>query len=288
MSRPSWMDGGAEQRAYCGWLKNVVKSARRQQSHAHRHSYSVSSSSLSDTQQSQLWLASRTGSVEVVVPETASSQVLNWETDTSLLSPGVDERDLSSFDWNAPQEYMDSLAAEVQQHPPLPLSPGLCNPESPASSHRNADCESDWLFLMRYFDCTMQRLFPFYCPVEHADERGYLLHLAHRSLMVRTALMSAASNDLERERTDAQARNVELNANLTAPTWLIYYHQASQMTLSELETLANDEIGTLSGFRSLSALTTGHSRHSLAVETLASIVHLIFLGVSSSRSAHNA
>ena len=124
--RPSWMDGGAEQRAYCGWLKNAVKSARRQQIHTRRKSNSDSSSDLSQAKQSQQWLASPKSAGEVVVPRTAPYQVqtlwtdagpsssspkadqrteywltnsLNWETDTELLSHGVDEGNLGSLDY---------------------------------------------------------------------------------------------------------------------------------------------------------------------------------------------
>lgn len=271
-SRPSWMDGGAEQRAYCGWLKNVVKSARRHQSHAHRQSYSVSSSSTSDAQHSQQWLASRMGSVEVVVPETVSNQVLDWETDTTLFSPGLDEGGLGSFGWNVPQGYVDSLVAENQQHQPFPFSLRPQKPQFPALNQNNTTCEPDWLIIMRYFDCTMERLFPFHCPVEHADVRGYLLHLAHRSYMVRTALMSNVSHDLERERTDAQPQGADSEASFIAtPTWPAYYHRASEMILSGLETLFNNE-----------SHTSPSSRHNLAVEMLVSLVHLLLLSVSSS------
>ena len=95
-------------------------------------------------------------------------------------------------------------------------------------SQGNADYEPDWLLLMRYFDWTMQRLFPFHCPVEHADARGYLLHLAHRSSVVRTASMGVVSYDFERVPTDAQPRDADLEASITTSSWLTYCHRASR------------------------------------------------------------
>ena len=298
-SRPSWMDGGAEQRAYCGWLKDVVKSTRRQQIHTRENSYSGSSSGrLSQTQQSQQRLASTTSPVEVIALDTAPyeigtpwadpgpfssplkvdpcieyllAQSLDWETETELFSHCLDEGDLGGLGCTVSQGSFDSWIAEAQQHQPSPLSPELDIPESPVPSQGNADCEPDWVLLMRYFDCTMQRLFPFRCPVEHVDARGYLLHLAHRSSVVRTALMSAVLYDFERVPTDAQPQDANSEACLATPRWLAYYHRASEMILSELETLFNNH-------------TSPSCRHSLALEALVSLVHLLLLGVSSSMS----
>ena len=298
-SRPSWMDGGAEQRAYCGWLKNVVKSARRQQIHTQRKSYSGSNSGHSPAQQSQQWLVSRTSPVEVVVPETAPYQIrtswtdpgpsssspnadprieyllaqpLDWETDTELLSYGLGEGDLGDLGCTMSQGYYDSWIAEAQHNQPSPLSPKPDMPGFLVPSQSNADCEPDWLLLMRYFDCTMQRLFPFHCPAEHVDGRGYMLHLAHRSSLVRAALMSAVSYDFERVPTDAQPQDADSEASIT-PRWLAYYHRASEMILSELETLFDDQNHT-----------SPSCRHNLALEALVSLVHLLPMGVSSSRS----
>ena len=125
---------------------------------------------------------------------------------------------------------------------------------------------------MRYFDYTMQRLFPFHCPVEHVDVRAYMLHVAHRSSVVSTALMSAVLFDFERVPTAAQAQDANSKASATDPRCLIYYRKASEMILSELETLFNDEIHT-----------SPSCRHNLALETLVSLVHLLLLGVSLSK-----
>ena len=143
---PPELDGwGAEQRAYCGWLKNTVKSARRQQIHTQRKLYGASSSGILQAQQSQERLASRISPVEVIVPETAPYQLqtpwtdpgppssslkadplleylfaqpLDWETDTELFSHGLDEGDLGGLGCTMSQEYFDSLTAEAQQHRP--------------------------------------------------------------------------------------------------------------------------------------------------------------------------
>lgn len=201
------------------------------------------------------------------------AQPLDWETDLALFSAGLDERDLGALGWTAFQASVDLSIAEGQQYQPPPLSARPDMPDFPASSQGNAGYEPDWLLLMRYFDCTMQRLFPFHCPGEHVDGRGYLLQLAHHSCMVRTALMSAVSYELERQRTDAQPQRPDSKTSFTTPKWLAYYHRASEMIRSRLETLFNHKNHSLPGFR-----------HNLAVEALVSLVHLIFLGVSSSRS----
>ena len=299
--RPSWMNGGAEQRAYCGRLKNVVKSARRQQIHAQRKSNSDSSSDLSQAQQSQQWLASPTSAVEVVVPEIAPYQVrtlwtdagpsssspktdqrteywltnsLDWETDTKLLSHGVDEGNLGSLDYTISEGDLDLLIAEAQQHQPSILSPAPEIPNFLKPSQANADCEPDWLLLMRYFDYTMQRLFPFHCPIEHVDVRAYMLHVAHRSPVVSTALMSAVLFDFEGVPTAAQAQNVNSKASATIPRCLTCYRKASEMIISELETLFNDK-----------NQTSPSCRHNQALEALVSLVHLLLLGVSLSKSS---
>ena len=302
--RPSWMNGGAEQRAYCGWLKNVVKSARRQQIHTQRKSNSDSSSDPSQAQQSQHLLASLTSAVEVVAPKTAPYQVrtlwtdagtsssspkadqrteywltnsLDWETDTELLSHVVDEGNLGSLDYNISDGDLDLLIAEAEQHQPSILSPAPPAPEIPnisKPSQGSADCEPDWLLLMRYFDNTMQRLFPFHCPVEHVDVRAYMLHVAHRSSVVSTALMSAVLFDFEGVPTAAQAQDANSKASATNSRCLMYYHRASEMMLSKLETLFNDVNHT-----------SPSCRHNLALEVLISLVHLLLLGVSLSKSS---
>ena len=132
-----------------------------------------------------------------------------------------------------------------------------------------ADCELDWILLMRYFDYTMERLFPFYCPVDLGDGRGYMLHLAHRSSVVRIALMSAASCDIEQVPNNTHPQNADSQACITTPTWRAYYHRASAMILSELENLFNNKNkGSLS------------YRHNLALEALVGLVHLLLLDVS--------
>ena len=299
--RPSWMDGGAEQRAYCGWLKKVVKSARRQQIHTQRKSNSDSSSDLSQAQQLQQWLASPTSAMEVVVPETAPCQVrtlwtdagasssspkadqrteywlnnsLNWETDTKLLSHGVNEGNLGSLDYTISEGDLDLLITEAEQHQPSILSPAPEIPNFSKPSQGNADREPDWLLLMRYFDYTMQRLFPFHCPIEHLDVRAYMLHVAHRSSVVSTALMSAVLFDLERVPTAAQPQDANSEASVTSPRCLTYYRRASEMILSELETLFNDKNHT-----------APICRHNQALEALVCLVHLLLLGVSLSKSS---
>ena len=298
--RPSWMDGGAEQRAYCGWLKNVVKSARRQQIHSQKKSNSDSSSDLSQVQQSQQWLASSTSAVEVVVPEIAPYQVrtlwtnagpssssqkadqrteywltnsLDWETDTELLSHGVDEANLGSLDYTISEGDFDLLIAEAQQHQPSILGPAPEIPNFSKPSYGNADCEPDWLLLMRYFDYTMQRLFPLHCPVEHVEVRAYMLQVAHRSSVVSTALTSAVLFDFERVPTTAQAQDANSKASVTSSRCHTYYCRASEMILPELETLFNDDNHT-----------SPSCRHNLALEALVSLVHLLLLGVSISKS----
>ena len=299
--RPSWMDGGAEQRAYCGWLKNVVKSARRQQIHTQRKSNSDSSSDLSQPQQSQQWLASPRSAVEVAVPETAPYQgrtlwtdagtsssspkvdqrteywltnSLDWETDTELLSHGVDEGNLGSLDYTISERDLDLLITEAQQYQPPILSPAPEIPDFLKPSQGNAYREPDWLLLMRYFDYTMQRLFPFHCPIEHVDVRAYMLHVAHRSSMVSTSLMSAVLFDFERVPTTAQPQDTNSKAGVTTPRCLTYYRRASEMILPELETLFNDDNHT-----------SPSCRHNLAIEALVSLVHLLLLGVSLSKSS---
>ena len=297
------MDGGAEQRAYCGWLKNAVKSARRQQIQTRRQSNSDSSSDLSQAQQSQQWLASPTSAVEVVVPRTAPYLVqtlwtdtgpslslkadqrpelrptnsLNWETDTELFSHGVDEGNLGSLDYILSEEQLDLLIAEAEQHQHTILSPAPEMPNFVKPSQGHADCEPDWLLLMQYFDHTMQRLFPFHCPIEHVDVRAYMLHIAHRSSVVSTALMSAVLFDFERVRTAAQPQDANSKASVTDPRCLTYYCRASEMIISELERLFNDRKHT-----SLSC------RRNLALEALVSLVHLLLLGVSLSNSLQDA
>lgn len=300
-SRPNWMDGGVQQRAYCGWLKNVVKSARRQQSHTQRRLYSDSSSNFSQTQQSPLWLASPTSPVEIAIPDTAPYQVqtpwtdpgpsssllkadprieywlaqsLDWETNTELFSPGLDEGDLGGLNCTMPEGYFDTLIADPQQDQASPPSPKQGMPNLAELSQGNADCEPDWLLLMRYFDCTMQRLFPFHCQVEHIDERGYMLHLAHRSSIVRIALISTVSYDFEQLWTDAQPQHADAKASATNSRWLTYYHQASELIQPELETLFSNNNHT-----------SPNSRHNLALEALVSLVHLLLLGVSWSKSS---
>ena len=302
-THPSWMDGGAKQRSYCCWLKNVVKSARRQQAHTRRKSHSGSGSGLSQAHQSQEWIASRTSSVEVVIPETAPYQVetlwtdarpssspleadlridylltqpLDWETDTDLFPHGLDEEDLGGLGFTMSQEYPDSWIAEAQQqYQPPPLSPEPDIPALLALTEGNADSEPDWLLLMRYFDCTMQRLFPFHCPVDLVDGRGYMLHLAHRSALVRTALMSAVLYDIERMPTDTRPQDADSNPCITTPRWLAYFHRGSAMILSELETLFNNK-----------NKTSPSCRYNLALEALVSLVHLLLLDVSLSMLFH--
>lgn len=300
-SRPSWMDGGTQQRAYCGWLKNIVKSARRQQTHTQRKLYSDSSSSVSQTQQSPLWLASPIIPVEIAIPETAPYQVqtpwtdpgpsssslkadprieywlaqsLDWETNTELFAHGLDEGDLGGLNCTMSEGYFDTLIADPQRDQASTLSPKPDTPDFLEPSQGNADCEPEWLLLMRYFDCTMQRLFPFHCQVEHIDERGYMLHLAHRSSIVRIALISTVSYDFEQVSIDAQPQHVDAEASATTPRWLIYYHQASEMIQPELETLFDNKNHT-----------SPSCRHNLALEALVSLVHLLLLGVSSSNSS---
>ena len=294
---PSWMDGGAKQRAYCCWLKDVVKSSRRQQTHTRSKSYSGSSSGLSQSQLSQERIASRTSFVELLVPEAAPYQVqplwtdgepssspletdphidymltqpLDWTTDTELFPNGIEEEEMGGLGCTMSQEYPNSSRAGAEQQcQPSSLSP---EPDIPAFLVRTqgyTDCEPDWILLMRYFDCTMQRLFPSYCPVDLVDGRGYMLHLAHRSSVVRIALMSAASYDLEQVSTNKQPLNAKSQACITTPMWRAYYHRASAMIMSELETLFNNKNkGSLS------------YRHNLALEALVSLVHLLLLDVS--------
>ena len=96
-----------------------------------------------------------------------------------------------------------------------------------------------------------------------------MLHLAHRSSMVRTALMSAVSYDIERVTTDTQSQDADSEACIATPRWLAYYHRGSAMILSELETLFNNK-----------NKTSPSCRHNLAVEALVSLVHLLLLDVS--------
>ena len=294
---PSWMDGGAKQRAYCSWLKDVVKLSRRQQIHIRSKSYSGSSSGLSQAQQSQEWTVSRTSSVELFVPEAASCQVqtlwihaepssspretdpqidylltqpLDWKTDTELFPNGIEAKEMGYLDCTTSQEYPESSRAGAeQQYQTSSISPEPDMPGFLVRTQGNADCEPDWILLMRYFDCTMQRLFPFYCPVDLVDGRGYMLHLAHRSSVVRIALMSAASYDIEQVSINTQPQNADSQACITTPKWRAYYHRASAMILSELETLFNNE--------NKGSLSYGHNQ---ALEALVSLVHLLLLDVS--------
>ena len=289
---PSWMDGGAKQRAYCCWLKDVVKSSRRQQIHTRSKSYRGSSSGLSQER-----IASRTSSVELLVPEAALYQVqtlwtdakpssspletdphidhlltqpVSWKIDTELYPNGIEEEEMGSLGCTMSQEYPESSRGGAeQQYQPSSLS---LEPEMPGllvQTQGRADCEPDWILLMRYFDCTMQWMFPFYCPVDLVDGRGYMLHLAHRSSVVRIALMSAASYDIEQVSNNTQPQNADSQACITTPMWQAYYHRASAMILSELENLFNNQNkGSLS------------YRHNLALEALVGLVHLLLLGVS--------
>ena len=286
------MDGGAKQRAYCCWLKDVVKSSRRQQIPTMSKSYRGSSSGLS-----QKWIASRTSSVELLVPETALYQVqslwtdaepssspletdpridhlltqpVSWEIDTELYPNGIEDDEMGSLGCTVSQEYPDSLRGGAeQQYQPSSLSPEPEMPGSLIQTQGNADCEPDWILLMRYFDCTMQRLFPFYCPVGLVDGRGYMLHLAHRSSVVRIALMSAASYDIEQVSNNTQPQNADSQAYINTPMWRAYYHRVSAMILSELEKLFNN--------KNKSSLSY---RHNLALEALVGLVHLLLLDVS--------
>ena len=274
-----------------------MRSSRRQQTHTRSKSYGGSSSGLSQAQQSQEWIASRTSSVELLVPEAAPYQVrtlwtdtepsssplgtdphidcrltqpLDWKTDTELLLNGIEEEAMGGLGCTTSQQYPDSsrVGAE-QQYQPSSLNPEPDMTAFLVRTQGNTDSESDWIILMRYFDCTMQRLFPFYCPVDLVDGRGYMLHLAHRSFVVRIALMSAALYDIEQVSTNTQVQDADSQACITTPLWRVYYHRTSAMILSELETLFNNKNkGSLS------------YRHNLALEPLVSLVHLLHLDVS--------
>jgi hypothetical protein len=261
--RPIWMDGGIEQESYCRRLKEPVKSVRRS---GRRKTISM----LPTPENSRIeadfghfsGMSSPTGMSPLYLSDKASRS-LSWPN----LQPAIDnsewpnwldeEMPLELYDLNLDNhnfEISDLVPIHESQCPERPLNSNQSNTVQSERDVTITDSSTDWLFVMRYFDTTVESIFPFYHNFRKDEGRGHILSLAHRSVMVRRSIMSIASIDCEQEQANFQSRQ--------------YYNEASALLQVNLDALRHEHY------------MPSDSKDKLCTDLLVSLVHLILLDVS--------